>query len=175
MIFEQYTYKVKIKALAVVFALLLCAAYKRSFSPLIGLVKEHYALAEKHEELKKGEGSIDVIQDELHKIDRIIGKESPDKEKIQQDIISFTVLQKENVSIFDMQSIHQYADENYTVYTNQLDVTGNVNSLLSLAYGFEKDFPYSRLLSIRFYTVKKNNNPTVLHLKMLFQNYENNK
>ncbi|MFP9100751.1 hypothetical protein ACLI09_17005 [Flavobacterium sp. RHBU_24] len=173
--FEKYTYKFKLKALALIFVLLLAAAYKRSFSQLIDLVKENNALTEKKKELDKSENNIKKLQYTLDKIDRIIGKETVDKEKIQQDIISFTVNKKLGISIFDMRSIHQFNDENYTIYTNQFELTGSFNDLLRLSYDFEKKFLLSRVSSMHFYTIKKSNNPTVLHLKMIFQNYENNK
>ena len=44
-----------------------------------------------------------------------------------------------------------------------------------MAYDFEKQYDYSRMVGIKLFTAKKNNKEEVLHLKMIFQNYENNK
>jgi hypothetical protein len=174
MIFEQYTYKTKIKALVVVFCMLSFAAYKRSFSTLIDVVKENNELNKKVT-TTDNQKNIKEISAEIAYLDKMIGKETNDKEKIQQDIISFVADNGKRVSIFELKSIHEFSDENHKIYTNQLDVTGNANDLLALSYAFEKYIDYSRLISLDFYTVKKNNNPDALHLKMIFQNYENNK
>ena len=175
MIFEKYSYKTKFIALLVIFVMLGYTAYKRSFSTLINVVKENRDLMQSVKKLNDGSKNINTITADLAAIDKIIGKESVDKETIQQDIISFVTLQGGNVSIYNMESIHEFRDKSHTVYTNRLDVTGNLNRLLALSYNFEKNFNYSRLVSINFYTVKKNNNPDILHLQMIFQNYENNK
>ncbi len=94
---------------------------------------------------------------------------------VQQGIVSFASTNSQNISINDLKPIHDFAEEDYHIITNQLDVTGNANQLLELAYNYEKNFDYSRMVSQNFYTIKKNNKPDVLHLKMIFQNYENNK
>ncbi|MFP9119328.1 hypothetical protein ACLI08_16185 [Flavobacterium sp. RNTU_13] len=175
MIFENYPYKVKLQALGIIFLILMAAAYKRSFSQLFDVMGEYKTLKSQKEEFKKNNGNVADLSAKLQKIDRIIGKETVDKEKIQQEIVSFTASSRFKVSIFDMKSVHTFKDEDYTIYSNQLDVTGNFNELLSLAYAFEKEFTLSKIANMNFYTVKKNNTPTVLHLKMIFQNYENNK
>jgi hypothetical protein len=125
--------------------------------------------------MQDGTKNINVLAAEVTAIDKIIGKAGGDKEKIQQDLINFVTTFNSKISIYDLKSIHEFTDGNYTIYTNQLDVTGNLNQLLALSYEFEKKFNWSRLVNLSFYTVKKNNNPNVLHLKMIFQNYENNK
>lgn len=174
MIFEQYSYKFKVKALAVIFILLLCAAYKRSFSKLISSFNEYSEIKSKNSKLKSATVDIDVLKGELKKINKIIGEETVDKEKIQQDIIGFAIKHK-NTSIFDLKAIHKFKDDDFVIYTNQLDLTGDLNDLLELAYDFEKNFPSSKVSSMKFYTLnKENNKSTILHLKLIFQNYENN-
>ena len=175
MIFEKYSYKNKFTALIVIFAMLSYTAYKRSFSSLINIIKENKELTQNVKKLNDSSKNINKITSNLAAIDKIIGKESIDKETIQQDVISYIALHRGKVSIYSMQPVHEYRDGSHTIYTNRLDVTGNVDQLLSLAYDFEKNFNYSKLVSVKFYTIKKNNNPDVLHLQMIFQNYENNK
>ena len=90
---------------------------------------------------------------------------------ISEEIIAFST-QHQGISISDLQAIHTYEGENYSIYTNQLDVTGNINNLIQLAYDFETQFNFSRVVSTNYYTQKKNNNTEILHLKIVFQNYE---
>ena len=171
--FKKYSYKTKFQALLIVFCMLAFTAYKRSFSTLTDVIQENSELSNKDKTLKKGTKDLHQLSSEIAAIDKIIGKENINKEKIQQDIISF--ITKYPVSIFDMKSIHEFSDDSHTIYTNEIDITGNLNQLLTLSYDFEKKFNYSRMVSLKFYTSKKDNKSDILHLKMIFQNYENNK
>ena len=171
--FEKYSYKTKFKALLLVFCMLTFTAYKRSFSTLKNVIQENRELSKKEKTLKEGTKDVNQLSSEIAVIDKIIGKENINKEKIQQDIISF--ITRYPVSIFNMRSIHEFSDDSHTIYTHEIDVTGSLNQLLTLSYDFEKKINYSRMVSLKFYVSKKDNKSDILHLKMIFQNYENNK
>lgn len=173
--FEKYPYKIKCKALIIVFFMLLITAYKRSFHALFQVISEHKVLAAKADEINKKANNTDELIRDIAYLDKIIGKEGITKEMVQQGIVSFASEKHPQVSINDLQPIHVFPDDNYTIITNQLDVTGNSNELLQLSYDFEKEFKLSRIVSMNFYTTKKSNKSDILHLKMIFQNYENNK
>lgn len=172
--FEQYSYKQKCIALIVLFCLLSATAWKRSFGPLYQLIVENRNLAAENRNVNKKTGSFAELTADNQKLDRIIGKEGVSKEKIQQEIVNF-VEQNSDASINELQPVHTFSDANFRIVTNQLDITGNANSLLRLGYDFEKNFRYSRVVSLNFYTTQKNNDTKQLHLKIIFQNYENNK
>jgi hypothetical protein len=172
--FNKYSYKIKFQLLLALIILLGLTAYRRSFSILYQLIVENKALNEKAAVLQDKSKNISLLRAELTAIDRILGKENINKEKVQQDIIKYIDAQ-DNVSLYSMESFHTFKDQDYTIYTYRVDITGNVNSLLATAYNFEKHFNYSKLLSLNFYTTIKNNKPDNLHLKLIFQNYENNK
>jgi hypothetical protein len=173
--FENYSYKQKFYALGVLFCLLSITAYKRSFRPLFEVFNEYQTLSKKADEINKKAKNTDGLVKDIAYLDKIIGKEGTSKEMVQQGIVSFASENAPAVSINDLKPIHDFPEDDYHIITNQLDVTGNSNQLLSLAYNFEKKFNLSRIVSMNFYTTKKNNKSEVLHLKMIFQNYENNK
>ncbi|MFH6990407.1 hypothetical protein ACHRVW_21940 [Flavobacterium collinsii] len=173
--FEKYSYKKKFTVLVIVFFMLLITAYKRSFHTLFQVINEYKALSIKTNDINKKANNTDKLTKEINYLDRVIGKEGITKEMVQQGIITFASTENPTVSIHDLQPTHVYADENYQIISNQLDVTGTCNQLLTLGYDFEKKFDYSRIVSLNFYTTKKSNTSEVLHLKMIFQNYENNK
>ena len=173
--FEKYSYKKKCIALLILFLMLSITAYKRSFHTLFQVFDEHKILSIKAEDINKKANGADGLIRDIAYLDKTIGKEGISKEMVQQGIVNFATEKHPKVSINDLQPIHVFLDTNYTIITNQLDVTGNVNQLLELVYDFEKKFNLSRIVNIKFYTVKKNNDSDVLHLKMIFQNYENNK
>jgi hypothetical protein len=172
MIFAQYSYKKKFYALLVVAVLLAGTAYKRSFSTLFKSVGEYSALSAKAKEIDAKKGNIALLERELAGLDMIIGRKNADREKVQQEIISFVTTSKPAVDIFDLRPVHEFSSDRYHIYSYQVDLTGNFNSLIKLAYSFEKEFSYSKVVGLRFYNVKKSNNPDVLHLKITFQNYE---
>ncbi len=173
--FNQYSYKKKCVALLGIFVILSITAYKRSFSTLIAMISEHKTLSKKIVDLNKKTNNRDKLTKEIAYLDKITGKAGTTKEMVQQGIVSFVSEKHSKVSINELKSIHIFYDTNYTLITNQLDVTGGVNQLMELAYDFEKNFSFSRIVSMNFYSIKKNNITEVLHLKMIFQNYESNK
>ncbi|MDX6191310.1 hypothetical protein SGQ83_18290 [Flavobacterium sp. Fl-318] len=173
--FENYSYKQKFHALIVLFFMLSFTAYKRSFHTLFDVITEYRILSEKADNINKKAKNTNGLTRDLAYLDKIIGKEGVSKEMVQQGIISFASENSPGISISDLKPIHNFPEDDYHIITNQLDVTGNSNQLLKLAYDFEKKFNLSRIVSTSFYTTKNNNKSEVLHLKMIFQNYENNK
>jgi hypothetical protein len=173
--FNQYTYKQKCFALIVIFIMLSITAYKRSFSTLFQVISEHNDMSSKINQASKKSKSATLLVEEIERLDKMLGKEGVSKEVVQQEIVSFATVSNSKVSISDLQPIHTFLDENYAINTNQLDLTGNANELLRLGYDFEKQFSFSKVVNMNFYTIKNNNKSDVLHLKMIFQNYENNK
>jgi hypothetical protein len=173
--FENYSYKQKFYALIILFFMLAATAYKRSFHTLFEVISEYKMLSKKADDINKKSKSTGSLTNDIAYLDKIIGKEGVTKEMVQQGIVSFASTNSKNISISDLKPIHDFPEDDYHIITNQLDVTGNANQLLELAYNFEKKFDFSRMVSQNFYTTKKNNKSEVLHLKMIFQNYENNK
>jgi hypothetical protein len=136
-------------------------------------VSEYGDLSAKTEIINQKQHNMAFVSKQLASLDKLIGRKNIDKEKIQQEMIGFVTLSDPGIAIYDLQPIREFVEDNYRILTNQIDVTGNNNSLLKLAYGFETKFTYSKLVSLDFYIARKNNKPDVLHLKMTFQNYEN--
>ena len=173
--FEKYSYKQKLAALLVVFVMLSVTAYRRSFATLFEVIGEYNALSEKATVIRNKSKNANALQREIAFLDNAIGKEGINKQTVQQEIIAFASKRHPQVSINDLQPIHIFEDVDYNIITNQLDVTGKVNQLLQFGYDFEKAFLLSRPVSMNFYTTKTNNKTETLHLKIIFQNYENNK
>lgn len=173
--FNNYSFKIKLKALLVLFVMLSIAAYRRSYSSLIDSFQENKALSEKVLLMKSKTTNLDKLRYEISSLDKVIGKEGVSREKVQQEIVGFITAQGRSIQINDLKTIHEFVEENYNIYTYQLDLLGNYNELAFLAYSFEKKFENSKIVSLKFYVDKKNNKSEVLHLKMIFQNYENTK
>mgnify|MGYP003612168191 CR=1 FL=1 len=173
--FEKYSFKIKFKALLVLFVLLSIAAYRRSFSSLGDALMENRTLVKRVEQMQSKTMDVGKLRSEIEGLDKIIGKEGVSREKVQQSIVGFLSENTTTIQINDLKTIHEFVEENYKIYTYQLDLLGNYNQLSHVAYQFEKKFEYSKIVSMKFYVDKKNNKSEVLHLKMIFQNYENTK
>lgn len=173
--FDNYSYKKKFTALIVIFFMLSITAYKRSFHALFQVINEYQILSEKVDDINKKANNMEGLIRDIAYLDKIIGKEGITKEMAQQGIVGFATKKHPQISINDLQPIHIFSDDNYRIVTNQIDITGNADQLLRLGYDFEKEFDFSRIVGMNFYTIKKNNKFEILHLKMIFQNYENNK
>lgn len=170
--FENYSFKKKFIALLILFLMLAITAYKRSFKMLFEVIEENKELSATSQDYSNKSSSLGKLVKEISYLDKTIGKQGSTKEKVQQGIVSFALDKNSEISISDLQPIHLFSDTNYEIITNQLDVTGNTNQLLELGYDFEKEFINSRISSMQFYTTKKNDKTDLLHLKILFQNYE---
>jgi hypothetical protein len=172
--FENYTYKKKFVALIIIFCMLSIAAYKRSFKNLLEVYKENLNLKELSCNIKNKTEDIDELRKRLNQYDNFLGNQNTTNDIIQQEILAFSTNHK-GISIHELKTTHIFEKENYRILTNQLDVIGNTNDLLKLTYDFETNFNFSRVISANFYTKKRNNNNNEeLHLKIIFQNYENN-
>lgn len=171
--FNQYTYKTKVKFLGLLFIMLSIASYRRSFSNLIELYIENRTLTKKKSTMNNQSSNAYVLQEKLNELDKLIGKVGVEKENIQQKIIDFSIKNGEKITINNIQTIHQSKLNDYQVYTYQIDLTGDYNTLLQLTYEFERKFDYSKIVSTKFYTESKNNKKEILHLNLIFQNYEN--
>lgn len=171
--FNQYSYKLKFKILIVLFFMLSVAAYRRSFSSLIDVLIEYKNLSKKVEVIGTKTKNITQMNQEIATLDKMIGKEGMSKESVQQGIVTFLLDNSKNVSINDMKPIHEFMDDNFKIYSYQLDLTGDFNHLAEVIYLFEKKFEYSKIVSTKFYTINKENKSNTLHLTLFFQNYEN--
>lgn len=172
--FESYSYKKKFIALILIFCMLSVAAYRRSFGSLIEVYKENKELKELSNSIKSKTDNIDGLRNKVYQYDKFLGNQNVSNDVIQQEIIAFSTSHK-GISIQELETTHIFEEENYRVLTNQLDVIGNINDLLKLTYDFETKFNFSRVISMNFYVKKMSNSSEELHLKIIFQNYENNK
>lgn len=170
--FNQYTFKQKFKALLVVFCLLAITAYKRSFSQFIASYSEYKALNEKSLEINSKTSGLNKLSEEVTKLDLLIGKSDKEKEIVQQEIIDFVAKNHPEIAIDGIQPIHYFKDEHFSAITNSIILSGNTNQLLRTAYDLESRFESSKLVSMHFFTEKKNDKEEKLHLKLIFQNYE---
>ncbi len=116
------------------------------------------------------------LQNEVKRLDNIIGGNNLKPELVQPNILDFITKQDMETNVVSIEDVHLYLDSEFKIYSNQIIVEGTFNNLVRLLYDIEKQYKESRIVSTRLYS-KKNyqTNTTKLYLKIILQNYEKNK
>lgn len=171
--FDQYSFKQKFLALIAMFFILCITAYKRSFGVLVQLISENKTLTEKIEKVNSDSKNLTALENEVQKLDQYIGKQNLDKDRIQDEILNFISTKHQKIKIVRLNPLHVFQDEKIVYLSNEIEVNGEVNDLLKLSLDLEKQFNFSKIRNLKYYTIIKNNTVTGLNLKILFQSYEN--
>lgn len=171
--FNQYTFKQKFIALLVLFVLLSITAYKRSFRLFFQLYQENKILTEKMEKVNSDSKNLAVLEDEIRQLDKYIGKQNVDKDRIQDEILNFISTKHQKIKIVKLNPIHVFKDDKIIYLSNEIEVSGDVNDLMKLTLDLEQKFDYSKIRHLKYFSIIKNNSILGLHLKILFQSYEN--
>ncbi|PKP11183.1 MAG: hypothetical protein CVU08_12780 [Bacteroidetes bacterium HGW-Bacteroidetes-3] len=170
---KNATYKQKFLAVVVGFLLLLFASYKKTFKDTIAVKKELNNIEYKLLNIKNSFSDIYNLKNDITTIDNIIGGYTVNPDQVQQMILDFITKRKFNLNIVSIADVHLFSDEEFLIYSNQIEIEGSYETLVNLLYEIEKNFKYSRVISTQFYS-KQNfrTNTKQLYLKILFQNYE---
>lgn len=171
--FSDISYKNKCIALLVILPLIFSVAYMRSFSKTIEAKNKLSQLNSKLLLVDNAQQEFVGLRADVNNLDAIIGKEVPSPDLVQQEIFDiFSEIPYEPVLV-RLDESHKFNDTYFDVYTNSLLLKGDFSNLLKTAYYYEKNFEYSRLVSMFYYT-KKNpkNKKNVLFEQLIFQNYD---
>ncbi|UZO80682.1 hypothetical protein NBT05_17285 [Aquimarina sp. ERC-38] len=157
----------------VIAVILAITAYKRSFKMTMEaaqLVKESRSKLAK---VSNSQQRILKLQKEVNYLDKLIGKEIKNPNIIQQEILNSVDQMVSQATILKLNKAHSAKDAYFTIYTNQLILTGSYSELLKTTYQLEKSFDVSRIVSLKLYTEKE---PRTRKKKLIeqitFQNYE---
>lgn len=114
-----------------------------------------------------------LLKSEIQSLDNVIGGHSTNPEDVQQEILDFISKTILKVNIVSIEDVHLFSDEEFLIYSNQIELEGSYTNLINLLYETEKHFKSARVISSKFYS-KKNyaTNKKTLFLKIILQNYE---
>lgn len=171
--FEKYTYKQKNLALLVLGALLIAAAYKRSFKTTLETLTYKEELVEKIAYAQQAGSTIKSLQQQLTSLNRLIGKENVTVEKVQQGFLNFFASRAQNLSVYQIDEVLTYKHPDFTIITHRIVLKGGFNQTLTFIYDLEKNFELAKVLNVTF-EYRKNNpdEPAGLYTELLLQNYE---
>lgn len=173
--FDKYTYKTKLIALGVVFILLLLASYKRSFSLSFGLQDEISRLDKQLELAQNANYEINQLRLELNQLNQTIGQENLNSDLVQQKILDEVsdYSENENIRIHGISETHQYATNDFDVFSNETIVEGDFISILKLINQFENNVEFSRIASCALYSEKDFKTKKIqLYAKLYLQHFK---
>lgn len=173
--FKTVPYKRKFIIVVIGFVILLLAAYKKNFKNIFEIRNQINHLDQKLNTVDGSYNQIFFLKNEIAQLNDLIGGQTKAPELVQQLILDFITNTGLKINIHDIKDPHVFSDNEFTVYTNVLDIEGDYNTLLQLLYTIEKDFAASKVVSTEFYTEKNYRyNTKKLFLKLILQNYEKN-
>ena len=173
--FNTVSYKRKFIAVLIGFIIMLLAAYKKNFKHIFEIRHQINNLDEKLNTVDGSYNQIFFLKNEIVQLNDLIGGQTKAPELVQQLILDFITNTGLKINIHDIEDTHIFDDDEFSVYTNVLDIEGDYTTLLQLLYQIEKDFKASKVVSSEFYTEKNYRyNSKKLFLKLILQNYEKN-
>ena len=171
--FENIAYKKKFLALIVLVVIFAITAYKRSFAVTIEAYSNLESSKIKLAQVSNSKQKIATLNAEVSYLDKIIGKKAANADVVQQEILnSFNDIGSTS-SLVRLEEIHLANNNYFNIYTNRLVLSGDYKNLLKATYHYEKEFDFSRVVSIRFYVDKDaKTRRKKLFEQLIFQNYE---
>lgn len=171
--FENLSYKKKFIALISLLVILGITAYKRSFSLTLDTRSNLKASKLKLTEVSNSQQKITALKTEVAYLDKIIGKEAGNADIVQQEILNTFNSIANGSELVELEEVHIANNDYFNIYTNRLILSGSFNNLLDATYRYEKDFDFSRVVSLKFYIEKEpRTRRKKLFEQIIFQNYE---
>lgn len=171
--FENLSYKKKFFAVLILLVVMGITAYKRSFSMTIDAATLLEESRQKLAKVSNSQQRITNLVKDVAYLDKIIGKEVANPDIVQQEILNTFTDLNSNAELVKLEEIHKASDAYFNVYSNRLILSGSFNDLLKTTYNYEKEFDFSRVVSIQFYIKKEpRTRKKKLFEQIIFQNYE---
>ena len=173
---KNLTYKQKFFAVIVGFILLFMASYKKTYKHTLAAMKELNLVKEK---LSNDESSLNLLyylKNEITNLKKAIGGQTNNSEHVQQELLDFISQNTFDVDIVSIEDVHLFSDNDFLIYSNQIELQGNYRELVKTLYEIEKNFKSSRVISTKMYSKKDYRTKIkTIYLKIILQNYENAK
>ncbi|MDO5981439.1 hypothetical protein [Flavivirga spongiicola] len=149
------------------------ASYKKTFKHTLAAKKELNHVKQKLANTDHSFNSLYTLKNDIKVLDKLIGGRSLNPIHVQQKILDFISKTDLIINIVSIEDVHVFADKEFLIYSNQIEIEGTYEALIKLLYETEKNFKDSRVVSSEFYS-KKNyrTNKQTLYLKIILQNYE---
>ena len=152
--FKNLTYKKKFFVVLVGFVLLFMAAYKKTYKQTLAAKNK---LNHVEQKLLNNENSLNdlyQLNNKIRELDKAIGGQTLNPERVQQKILDFISKHKFKVHVVSIEEAHIFSDNDFLIYSNQIELGGTYQDLIQALYEIEKSFKNSRVVSTQLYSKK---------------------
>lgn len=171
--FKNLSYKQKFFGVLVGFLILFMASYKKTFKHTLAAKRELHLVEQKLSIIENSYNNLYSLKHEINSLDNLIGGHTERPELVQQQILDFVSNIKLSVNIVSIEDIHLFSDDEFFIYSNQIEFEGEYEALMNTLYEIEKNFKNSSVVSSGFHSkIDYATNKQNLFLKIILQNYE---
>lgn len=171
-LFEKYSYKQKNLALLIIAVLLFAVSYKRAFSKTIetnGYINE---LEIRKQEALNSQKEIQLLQKQVARLNKLLGKENVSVEEVQQGFLNFLARKSPHISVKQIDEVYGFEHPDFKINTFKIELQGDFISVLKFIYSLEQHFDDARLIHFQMNSEKDAvTNKTDLTTTLLIQNY----
>ncbi|MCH2224897.1 MAG: hypothetical protein MK066_09025 [Crocinitomicaceae bacterium] len=170
--FDKYSYKQKNYALAILSVLLIAVSYKRAFSVSIETSEYKQELEDKLIVAESAGQDIRMKQEQLAKLNLMLGEENNTIEKVQQGFLNFFALNTDELTVHEISEVLNYKHPDFSINTHRIVLKGDYLNTLDFIYKLERDFKLAKILNTTFEYKKYNSEEEKdLYTTLLIQNY----
>ena len=170
--FDKYSYKQKNYALAILTVLLIAVSYKRAFSVSIETSEYKQELEDKLIVAESAGQDIRMKQEQLAKLNLMLGEENNTIEKVQQGFLNFFALNTDELTVHEISEVLNYKHPDFSINTHRIVLKGDYLNTLDFIYKLERDFKLAKILNTTFEYKKYNSEEEKdLYTTLLIQNY----
>lgn len=171
-LFEKYSYKQKNLALLIIAVLLFAVSYKRAFSKTIETNNYINELEIKKQEALNSQKEIRLLQKNVARLNKLLGKENVSVEEVQQGFLNFLAKKSSNIQVKQIDEVYGFEHPDFKINTFKIELRGDFISVLKFIYELERSFEDARLIHFLMSAEKDPvTNKTDLTTTLLIQNY----
>lgn len=171
--FLRYTYKQLnlFMLLASIFIILL--AYRFNISPTLNLRTECITMQSQLEKLENASIRLQQLKTEYRRLNKVSGNSNRSNDEIRQEILTYANKYAQGSAVSSFKEVHSFSANNMTVITHFLEMQGNFNDLVRIAWYFEKDFKDARLSAFKIFSLEDSRTKKLtLYGTYYFQNFK---
>lgn len=171
--FKNLTYRQKFYAIIGGGIILFLASYKKTYKHTLVAKKELSLVKEKLSNNESSLNELYYLKNEIASLEKAIGGQTKKPEHVQQELLDFISKNEFNVNIVSIEDVHLFSDNDFLIYSNQVELEGDYKSLIETLHKIETKFKNSRVVSTEMYSINNYRTKTkTLYLKIILQNYE---
>jgi len=150
---DKLSHKKKFFAITGITLLLALFSFYRSVMPTFKTISDCTKKELELDSTKASSGELQSVKAELEQLNELVGSENQSIEQINRGIVDFIGKNASgNLKLTDFPPVHNYMQNQFTIYTHQPEVEGSFTSIVQLVYAMEKDFEAAKVCALKFHS-----------------------